>query len=450
MQRWEMAARRYAEICPEPGVLLIPSTLSNLRTWLEDDVIPVLSDVTRLPRFRDLATFSLRMLARGTDSNQRRAVERVDRGLIEAAQAILALVNHAQIRTRLGVQDLPQAFSAVGVIEVSNQIDRRTPTTTSIDSNLSCSDLLASEIGGVQCVARRDWDDLVCASDYFSTRQEFVEAADGTRLQRGELINSLNARLLPIGDLVARSLRRRIDVRSDMIRTLGTRTRQVLADAQFGLLDERNCWIRAEHELNDAIRALEALVFADADAILRDSCVILTQVYASIHPAAELDWLGLGEELVGESRGRFPSLLRGHRGSTIHDRIARAIQDMGQLYRGIDPSISHLDRAIASGGLVIHEPSQSAWWDGDQINFGNSTNNFNFLAALARKACRTQAVTETDLYPDDSPSTSTMGNRWNRLGRCLPGSLAQLIQPGALPRSYRLLLEAQRILVIRE
>ena len=448
MQRWESVARHYAQINPEPARSLSASVLSRLQTWLEDDVVPLLGEVTRLPRFRELATFSLRTLAIGTNSDQRRAVERVDRSLIEAAQAILAVVDHRQAMARLRSLQTQRPSDVCGVVEVGNDINRTTPAISTTESALPNTDALDFQIAAVRIVARRDWDDLVCPEDFFSTRQEFVRRDDGSRLQRGEMINSLNLRLLPIGDLVARSLRRRIDVRVGVIHALACRIHHVQADPELCSLVELTRWSHAEQELDEATRRLEALSFVDSDATLRDSCVVLSQVYASMHPEAELEWLGLCEELVSEARGRLASLLRGHRGNAIHDRIARAVQDMGQLYRGLDPNISQLEMAIATGGLVIYEPTQSAWWEGSLIEFGSGTKHMEFLATLARKACSRQAVTEADLY-DDTPSDSAMANRWSRLGPALPSSLTMLIRPGTSPRTYQLSLERHRIFLIR-
>ncbi|OYW25145.1 MAG: hypothetical protein B7Z55_00115, partial [Planctomycetales bacterium 12-60-4] len=198
----------------------------------------------------------------------------------------------------------------------------------------------------------------------------------------------------------------------------------------------------------EATRQLETMVFADPDSILRDSCVILTQVYAAVNPSPELDWLGIRDELLVEARGVFPALLQGPMGSVIHDRIARAVEDMGLLYRGSDPTVSDLEIAIASGGLVIHLPDQSAWWEGTSIDLGNSRKDREFLTMLARYASRGMPVAEMDLYPNETQSESTMANRWNRLGRRLPSSLAQRIRSGLHPRTYQLHLESYRIFLI--
>lgn len=447
MQRWKSVARRYTDLNPEPGGMHNQTEMNRLRVWLEDDVVPLLVEVTRLTRFRELSTFSSRTLVRGSTADQRRVVERVDRGLIDAARALLSVVDDPSVYATLqNMPSTPIFLNGEETVEIGIAIDHNTPVLTSAETTVSTiRDGLGLGIAAVRRVAERDWDDLVEPEDYFSTRQEFVEGDAGTRLQRGEMINGLNARLLPIGDLVARSLRRRIDVRLGVIRDLQRRINQVLADPQ---LRRPVRWHHAEEELVEAIRQLETMVFADPDSILRDSCVILTQVYAAVNPSPELDWLGIRDELLVEARGVFPALLQGPMGSVIHDRIARAVEDMGQLYRGFDPTVSELEIAIASGGLVIHLPDQSAWWEGTPINLGNSRKDREFLAILARKAFRRLAVGEADLYLDGSQSKSTMATRWGRLGPLLPRSLAQRIQPGHHPRTYQLHLESHRIFLI--
>lgn len=444
MPQWTQISRRYNDVCSHGTEPFTPSTERRLRVWLEDDVIPSLTELTTLPRFRDLATFSIRVLAPGADSEQRRAVEDVDRGLMSAANALLAVVDHPSILERFPRSTSSSTPVKQGSVEISS--DHGT-----VISPASLRENPELEIAALRRVARHDKGNLVQLDDYFSTRQEIVVLEDGTRLQRGELINSLNHRLLAIGDLVGRTLRRRMDLRLQAIYTVRTRINQLLTDLALAELEVVMSFRRADEELQTSVRRLQALVFADSEARLRDSCVTLTQVYAALHPAPELEWLGIREELLAEARGLFPSVLRGHRGSVVHDRIARAVADMDILYRGIDPCSTRLELAIQSGGLVIDMQGRTAWWDRTQIELGNSVKNFKFLSALARKTRWRQDLIEDDVYDDDqadSPSPSALPNLWSRVGRVLPGSLSQLIGRGRQPRSYRLNLEPHRIHII--
>ena len=283
------------------------------------------------------------------------------------------------------------------------------------------------------------------------TRQEFNQDSDGNWIQSAELIYGLNARLIPIGDLITRSLRQRIESRRKVIQTLRLQVHQRVLPARLGGLAEMKQELQTAQVLEESFRHLEAIVFAESDALLRDSCVSLTQVYAAMHPTPQLEWLRIDESLVQKARGIFPILLRGYCGGELHDRIACAVREMGRLYRGSDPNVSELDAAIASGGLVIHKESQAAWWEGIKLDLGSGKKNWEFLAALARQSQLGCDVKEADLYPraTDSLADSTMANRWNRLGKQLPGTLAQRIHPGTLPRTYRLDLDRSRIFVIR-
>jgi hypothetical protein len=443
MPQWTQISRRYNDLCSDGTEPFTPSIERRLRVWLEDDVIPSLTELTTLPRFRDLATFSIRVLAPGVDSEQRRAVEDVDRGLTNAANALLAVVDHPSIFERLPRSTSSSIPVKQGSVEINSHENGKV-----VMSPGSLRENPELEIAALRRVARHDEGDLVQLDDYFSTRQEFVVLQDGTRLQRGELINSLNPRLLAIGDLVGRTLRHRINLRLQAIHSVRTRINQLLTAPVLSELDVVSSFRRTDEELQTSVRRLEALVFTDSEAHLRDSCVTLTQVYTALHTAPELEWLGIREELLAEARGLLPSVLRGHRGSVVHDRIARAVADMDILYRGIDPCSTRLELAIQSGGLVIDMQGRSAWWDRTQIELGNSVKNFKFLSALARKTRRRQDLIEDDVYDDDqadSPSPSALANLWSRVGRILPGSLSQLIGRGRQPRSYRLNLEPHRI-----
>ena len=102
-----------------------------------------------------------------------------------------------------------------------------------------------------------------------------------------------------------------------------------------------------------------------------------------------------------------------------------------------------MDEAVSSGGLVIVEERQQAYWEGRPIGDLTST-SWRFLKALAQKARFQAAVDAHDVFAD-AVTDSAMSTAWGRLKKTLPTSLSRLVEPGRAKGAYRLKLDAHRI-----
>ena len=70
----------------------------------------------------------------------------------------------------------------------------------------------------VQYIAgRMNATDMVNVNDYFEPQQQWSKSEDGTLIQHGQWIVSLNSDLLPVGNFVVRCLLKRIELRIDPI-----------------------------------------------------------------------------------------------------------------------------------------------------------------------------------------------------------------------------------------
>ena len=161
MTRWETVARRYEHFNPPTAGLLPAPILSKFRIWLEDDVIPMLTELTRQPRFREFATWSLRSLGRGADTAERVAVERVDQALVAAAQALIAVASHKRVNPLLVTLAPPKRPAASGSSEIGRAVAEHP---LGLRPNAVPFQF---EIAAVRRVAERDWEDLICLDDYF-------------------------------------------------------------------------------------------------------------------------------------------------------------------------------------------------------------------------------------------------------------------------------------------
>ena len=247
-------------------------------------------------------------------------------------------------------------------------------------------DHLQIEISQVAAMVNRPWGDLVNPLDYFNPVQQFVDFGDGRRLQRGEFIPELNPELHPVGNFVVRCLFRRIDIKHQI---LGSLRRKVLNAAATIAHEYRDTAELAEawQALAGDLAALQVTHQTGVEHSLRESCMILTQVYGAFHPSPNLAWLDVPQERIDQSIPLVQLRIRGLHNGEMFDRIATALGDLKRLYSGDSPHQSAVEEAIATDGLVIDEAAQTVWWDGQklQVDWARFRNPWTFLLALAGK-----------------------------------------------------------------
>jgi hypothetical protein len=180
---------------------------------------------------------------------------------------------------------------------------------------------------------------------------------------------------------------------------------------------------------------------------LRDSCIILTQVYAAFDPSPTLSWLDVSADASESGVGALRHRITHFQNGEMFERIAAAVGDLRRLYVGKLLEQQAIDEAIATGGLVIDNSSYTAFWEKGQIeaDWRRYLAAWKFLIELAKKASLQGFVGESDLYGDDVVSKSTMGTNAERLKGLLPASLRKHVLPGPERRTYRLDLPRQQI-----
>jgi hypothetical protein len=196
-------------------------------------------------------------------------------------------------------------------------------------------------------------------------------------------------------------------------------------------------------ELETNIQSLRAACQTGRSAQLRDSCVILLQVYAAFHPAPDCRWLALSESARSRGIVTLRHRLTHSRNAEMPERVATALGNLRQLYEGETPQSAAIEEAIASEGLVVIEDPPKVFWQGAAIEaeWEKHPSCWKLLFALASKG---GSVGACDVF-DKMVAVSTLPVTINRLRRYLPASLHKRIVPGAVPGSYRLDLERRRI-----
>lgn len=451
MHPWEEAARRGERMIRDfestnagNGVRYLGKLEeSRVTQWLTDDVVPLLQSITARPRFRELATWSLTNLCTTSQSDDRQTVINLEFAVRNFAEAFHRLIILKSTQKLLkAVVPTPELTSETITIRANSVPKRISAQYESDASSNSIEPFLKSLLTEPQ-------PEFFRPEDYFLSQQEFKPWLDGRRLPNGILVPGLWSRLEPLGDLIARTGRQRIEsclnILSDSWKVLlrlplsaHVKTSTTFKDALAAKSRLDGCWMTVRSQ-----------VFEHPDARRIDSCATLTQVYASFAANPNLNWLKVPHDSIASSRC-LPSFIRGRHCAGLLDRICRSLRDVGDLYEPITAATSEQEDAIARGDLVMIEAENKAYWNRQSISFRKRHKSWSFLWKLAEHASTRMAVTESDLYPDRAACHSALATARSRLSEVLPPDLDDRIEcaPDQL-RAYRLNLDSDRIRLIR-
>ena len=441
MDKVEIVTRRYKQILPKPVGFVQDSQLRRLEIWLKDDLCPVVEDYADRPTFRERAAWVLDSIRPGVLTPERQAIDTLDAAVVACARALAEPGSKSRVHAKL-VALYPAQTRVVGeTVEICGGGRKRV-----LSQQLGPVDELAPELSQVTALDKRPWDDLVNVNDYFEPQQEFAETEDGRRLQWGQFIVSLNPELHPVGNFVVRCMFRRVD---PIVTILNAVHRKIMRAVTA--LDYRYA---VQNQLDAAWKSLQAshavvkkTFQTGAENQLRDSCIILTQVYAAFDPSPTLDWLDVSPEAIDRDVGSLQHRITHFQNGEMFDRIAAAVGDLRRLYVDEPPEQWAIDEAIAIGALVIDTRFHKAFWEKKpiEVDWKRSRAAWKFLIVLAGKAGHHGHVTESDLYGTEVVSASTMGTNAERLRALLPASLKKHVLPGPDPRTYRLDLLRQHV-----
>jgi hypothetical protein len=437
--RLEFAERRYRQLLPQPRVGPLSFLMRELLVWLKDAVCPVVDEYAKRPAFRAHATWPLRVLVPGASTAERGVVETVDKNLVLCARELVALARQKRVAKQLAARWPPRKRLTREEVDISGKRAQR------IGSDRTLVDVLALETSQVQWISKRGWTDLVCPGDYFEPRGGWMSRAPGAA-QAGDFLVAFNPELHPIGDFVTRCLVRRSDgfceTLTEFASKCGAAARAVGASAANGL--ER--FQRAFLALRESREALTKTCLVGPEALIRDSCIVLTQTYAAFAATPDLGWLGLPCSEVQSGAATLRHRLTHEQNPEVSERIALALGDLRHLYAGGTPGQSQREEAIVTGALVIVGEARQVFWQGKAINanWGAYRVLWRLLERLARNARLQAPVGERDLYPE-SGALSKMATTLSRLRGVLPASLWKHIEPVRGKRAYRLHLPPNQV-----
>ncbi len=442
MKAYEFAARQYQQISPQPSNALHEYPIREIRHWLDQDVSRAVENLCQRPRFREFASWSIRCLATGSDSPERRKIETLQANLIACAVCLNELAEDERVRDLLKQSALP----APCISHCEMEICADDEGVSEIVTNQAAQSIspISIQLSQVRNLAQSTDLELINQHDYFEPQQEFVETEDGSVLQRAEMIVSLNPELNAVGNFVLNCFWHRArhyygllsEVREKVLQELSgmKKADRINTDA----LNQR--WMDLQQSWDDCRRALST----GTEAELREAAIILTQIYAAFGINPQLDWLDFSTETVSRETESLRARLNTRLNQQLTDRIAMALESLRNLYEVDVSRTEEIETAIASGGLVLVPDSMTAYWRTERLPSFSGKKSWDFLVAVSKKARFKACVTRHDLY-QTSVADSTMSTLWNRLKNQLPESLRSLIRCGNEPQSYILDLDWSQI-----
>jgi hypothetical protein len=207
LDRLDIALARYEEMLSTPGPRTAATKGRELSVWLDQDVCPVVEELSQCAAFRVEARWPIERLQPGSASVERALVETVADGLVQCAAAVAGLAELPTVRA-----ELLQVQPAQERLSQGNR--RRSAGTASGPEGKSAPQGLAT----MALIARRPWRDLVVLEDYFGPvsdlnlvdRQSYL-GPDSSQVQIAEFLPFYNPQLHSLGDFVARTLLIRIE-----------------------------------------------------------------------------------------------------------------------------------------------------------------------------------------------------------------------------------------------
>jgi len=444
LDRLEIALARYEEIRSSPGNRVAATTRGReLSVWLDQDVCPVVEELSQRPDFRVEARWPIERLQRGSGSVERALVETVADGLVECASALAGLAGLPAVRAELLKLEPAREHLRQG------NTQRQAATASRPEGTP-----VPLDIGMMAFIASRPWRDLVVLEDYFCpvsdlnlVDREGYLGPNSSQVQIAEFLPFCNPQLRYLGDFVARTLLIRIEHWQSILQRFWVRCQTARQSspqqdtARWATLDDS--WQR----LQVSSQRLRQACLASATAPLSKACMALLQVHVCYRPRATLDWLGLAPDLVSSSVIRH-RLEHGHDGS-VAEQVAGALIDVRPLYRGSADPDSLLEAKCRSQPLVLvmGRGRREVYWQGQRLDVDWSIHQapWDLLATLAERACSLQGADTFDL---EGGRRSRLKDRRHRLMQFLPASLNEKIHPAGRG-TYKLALRPEEICLLQ-
>lgn len=435
VNRLDFAIHRCEELISLPSE---PAAHPNTRweTWLREDVLPAIESHLLRPSFQRRARWPLETLRPEANTPERQTIEQFQSRLKSLAEVLAEGIHSTSLQDRRRQQlRLVSAASSPGASARTSL-----PRDFTLRGRLEDPSLFDTQLHQVLFAASSAVPQLINLSDYLLPKSGLFEILDIQNPSAGNAFVVSNPDSLPIGNHLVRRLLREVRLRSCAIDVVRTRVQQELSAWSLHQTQIDHVW----REFDQTYQRLLQMFHPSDEFALIESCVACTQLYSFIHPSPDLTWLGLPEPLIASGVTGLTKRFQRYWGSEICHRIVTYLSILKRLPATAETA---LEEAIATGGLVINQRARTVFWRGREIAL--TAILFDFLVALGVSALQHRDIGAQDVSTGKIVLDSAMSSRWNRLKNRLPLDLRTLVIPGMDRATYRFMLPAEQVHLIR-
>jgi hypothetical protein len=437
VNRLDFAIHRCEELISLPSE---PAAHQDTRweTWLREDILPAIEGHLHRPSFQRRARWPLETLRPEADTPERQTIEQFQSRLKSLAEVLMdAILSDSPGESSAALAAAPEGparGSSIG------------PATSLIDCNtrrrLEEPTLLQFGVHQVQQMASDPVPQLVETNNYFLPRLGLLETLQTQNRPQGAISIVSEPHLLPIGNHVVRRLLHEAQWRSSVLIAVRTQVLREFGDQipEQSSLSEVLC--REWNEFEQVSRRLQQMFHPSEDMALTEGCIACAQLYAAVHPSPNLVWLGLPDHAVASGIAGLRNRLWRCLGPALGRRVVIHLEALKRVSLTAN---SALEEAIATGGLVINQRTETAFWRGEQIS-ALTPAQFRVLVALGRTALHHRLCGFQDVFDDANVGNSNLSTTLGRLKNQVPEDLREFILPGPRGSStYRLTLPPEQI-----
>ena len=404
----------------------------QLISILENQAVPAITAIAKTPGFQSLVASGIDLLLPGAGRPARRLIEDYQsevRACCDAMQSFIA--SHAVL---LGGH-VPVAGSKY--MRLLAPLGDRQPESL---------DTISLRIAAARHSSEQEW---VWTEDFFGPSHGTYLDNGEVHFQNGEFVVSLNDDLTHVGNIVARCLMVRVDSVRRMLQEIDGVLQASLVSARCG--DERS-WRNHLETMTRMTQTLRMACLTDSDATLAEAAMALVQILLEFSAAPlEITWLPVPVALRNRHAGQIRHALHSRRDAATAERILDALKAIADWWEGRPSTLTALEEAIASRGLVLHCQKQEMYWEGRlvSVKWADMPTAWRFVLALAKsRGVIGVTLSEIAALNDQVRGDTAFSTLKGRVARLLPSNLRSKIVAVRGEKSYRLDLHSSQIHII--
>ena len=385
-----MARRRYEQIQPDPASEVTEYGARAANELAETKRVSNLTELILRPDFQKHVTWPIERLGGSMLCEERSRVGSVDTALVACASALAAFAEQPDIQQQLLCLGPFNGWLAEGDPQGQDPVaskERGKPIPLGVST--------------MEFIASRPWRDLVSIYDYFSPFSD-LNLTNPPKNEDGELVR--HASFVPVvrpslqvpGDYVSRCMWIRLEYWMMLLQRFWVRCHTTLQRCSQGGGKSWDLVTQARATLHERSEAIRLMCFEGSKARLRDSCIVLLQIFAAYRPEADLKWLGLPSDFIRANANTLPFHVQHHHGTVITERVMAALLDLSDRYRQrVEPEDVIRD-ACRSHALVLVRGVgiQTVIWKGKEVKFDWTSTRalWDFFVVLTERALEGFAV----------------------------------------------------------